>query len=142
VIELDIETRGIITKMIDDVVKNLEKTGAFRITSWFNKDVLLEDIALDWIAKDSKELSTELVTGYYIGYLACAAQTVVSQRRMNENLIKITSENFQDFKKMTNKQKLKFLKADTTEAEVKEIREKIKPKIPRIRTAVYKTLGV
>ena len=136
------ETRGMITKMIDDFVKNLEDTGAFRITEWFNEDVLLEDIALDWMVKDSKELLAELTTGYMIGYLACASHNVVSQRRMNENLFKMTTEELQDFKKMTNKQKLKFLKADTTKAEVKEIREKIKPKIPRIRTAVYNTLSV
>lgn len=140
-IELDMETRGIITKMIDDVVKNLEKTGAFRITDWFNEDLLLEDIALDWIVKDSKELSMELVTGYYIGYLACAMQNVVSERRVKENLFKMTIEELQDFKKMTNKQRLKFLKADTTKAEVNEIREMIKPKIPKIRVAVYKTLS-
>lgn len=139
---MDMETRGIITKMVDDFVKNLEKTGAFRITDWFNEDVFLEDIALDWIAKDSKELSTELTTGYIIGYLACAAHNVVSERRVNENLTKMSSDEFQDFKKMTNKEKLKFLKADTTKEEVKEIREMIKPKIPKIRTAVYKTLGI
>ena len=129
-------------KMIDNFVKNLEKTGAFRITDWFNEDVFLDDIALDWMAKDSKELSTELTTGYMIGYLACAAHNVVSQIRMNENLFKMTTEELQDLKKMTNKQMLKVLKADTTKEEVKEIREMIKPKIPKIRTAVYKTLGV
>ena len=139
---MDMETRGIITKMIDNFVKNLEKTGAFRITDWFNEDVFLDDIALDWMAKDSKELSTELTTGYMIGYLACAAHNVVSQIRMNENLFKMTTEELQDLKKMTNKQMLKVLKADTTKEEVKEIREMIKPKIPKIRTAVYKTLGV
>ena len=128
--------------MIDNFVKNLEKTGAFRITDWFNEDVFLDDIALDWMAKDSKELSTELTTGYMIGYLACAAHNVVSQIRMNENLFKMTTEELQDLKKMTNKQMMKVLKADTTKAEINEIREMIKPKTPKIRTAVYKTLGI
>jgi hypothetical protein len=142
VIELDMETRGIITKMIDDIVKNLEKTGAFKITDWFNEGVFMEDIASDWIAKDSKEMSTDLGTGYIVGYLACAAHHVIIDKKVNENLPKLTSEELQDFKKMTNREKLKFLKAKVTKAEVKEIRELIKPKIPRIRTAVYKTLSV
>ena len=141
-IELDMETREIITKMINDVVKNLEKTGAFRITNWFNRDVLLEDIALDWIAKDSKEMLTELATGYLVGYIAGSAHFTVSQRKMNLNYSKLTSEEFQNYKKMTPKEQQRFLKADTTKKEVEEIREMIKPIIPKIRTAVYKTLGV
>ena len=139
---MDTETRGIVTKMLDDIIKTLEKTGAFRITDWFNKDVLVEDIALDWIAKDSIEMSTELSTGYVIGYMAAAAQGIVSQRRMDENYFKLRGDNFQEYLKMTPKKRLKFLKADVTKKEVEEIREMIKPKIPKIRTAVYKTLGV
>ena len=80
------ETRGVITETIDNFVTNLEKTGAFRITGWFNEDVLMEDSTLDWIAKDSKELLAELTTGYMIGYLACATHSIVSDIRINKSL--------------------------------------------------------
>jgi hypothetical protein len=139
---MDNETRGIIQRLLDDTIKNLQKgNGSISITSWFNDDVLIDDKALDWLDADSKKLTSELATGYIIGYMVSSAHSLIEYKRMKENCLKLTNDELQQYLKMTDKEKIRFLKVDVTKDEVKEIRDMIKPKIEAIRTEVYRALG-
>ncbi len=131
-----------IVKLIDDYINSLSgKKGTVAITSWYNEDSFMDDTALDWVDKDSKDLTAELTIGYIIGYITSSLYHVVIVTRRNEIFSKIVRENLQDYLKLTPKEQEHLLKADVTQDEIKEIRDLIKPKISIIRTAVIKALS-
>ena len=140
---MDNETRGMIAKMLDDNVKKLSrKDSSPAITGWFSQDVLMEDIALDWVSKDSKELSADLASGYVIGYLASQAHQIIIQRKWREAVSKIYSNRVKETSGADSEKKQKTIYIRVTNDDVKEIREMLKPKIPLIRKEVYRALSL
>lgn len=142
---MDNETRGIIAKILDDYVNSLNrKDSSDSITGWFAEDVLMEDIALDWITKDSKELSAELAVGYVIGYLVRIAHQIILDKKFKDKMSKVFNVQGQKTtQEDSESKKIKITKIylGVNKAEINEVREMIKPKIPKIRTEVYKALS-
>lgn len=142
---MDNETRGIILKTLDDLVKDLHrKDSSAAITGWFTKDILMEDIALDWIAKDSTESSSELAVGYVIGYLASTAHHILLDRKWKAEVAKFMETKKSEQQELPRgivKEEKKIILSVTKE-EVTEIRDMIKPEIPQIRTEIYRAMGV
>lgn len=143
---MDNETRGIIVKMLDDAVNNLsKKDNSIAITSWFNDEILVEDIALDWVSKDTKETTSDLAVGYIIGYLANAAHHIITDRKWREAVSKLYSNQGTKTLETNSAEKAKKLKTifiKVTNDEVREIRGMLQSKIPLIRKEVYRALSV
>jgi hypothetical protein len=139
---MDAEARRQIDEMLDSFIKRLNhKESAIAITNWFMDDVLMEDIALDWIKKDSKEQTSELATGYVIGFLVCLSHRALQQIKVRQELSKTSSEQVKEGTDATVEKKEKITFVRITKKDDKDIKEIIKPKIPKIRTEVYRALG-
>lgn len=128
-----------LTKKIDEYINSLTgQKGTLAITSWFNEELPIDTLALDWVDKDSKELTAELTIGYIIGYITCSLYQLVIVIKRNEKLSKITKANTAN---LPPEEQQNLLKTNLTTDEIKEIRDLIKPKISTIRIAVYKALN-
>lgn len=140
---MDAEERRLIDEMIGVFIKNLSlKKSAVTITSWFEKDVLLGDTALDWIMKDPKEQTSELTTGYVIGFLVCQAQETLQQIRVRKEISKWSTNEVKIVFESKSEQKPETTYIRINSKDIKDIKEIIKPKIPTIRTEVYRALSV
>lgn len=140
---MNIELKDKLTKKMDEYINSLTgRKGTLAITSWFNEDLPIDTLALDWVDKDSKELTAELTIGYIIGYITCSLYQLVIVTRRNEKISKIVKESVQDFSNLLPQEQQEILKTDLTSDEIKEIRDLIRSKISTIRKAVYRALSV
>jgi hypothetical protein len=75
---MDAEVKATITQMIDVNINSLKrKDSTNSIVNWFKNDVLIEDVALDWIKLDYKDATSDLGVGYIIGFLSANAQRIL-----------------------------------------------------------------
>jgi hypothetical protein len=142
---MDAEVKATITQMIDSNIKSLKnKDSTNSIVNWFKNDVLIEDVALDWIKLDSKDATSDLGVGYIIGFLSANAQNILLNAKWKKIVEKLPIEKLNAFHEMTVNDKMKFMKSsklELTKNEIAEIRELIKLKMSEIRTEVYRALG-
>jgi hypothetical protein len=139
---MDDETRIRIEKMMDTAIRNLNrKDSSVAITRWFENDVLMEDVTLDWVITDAKETSSELTIGYIIGFLASSAYDIILDKKWRQEISKIGRSQDAKIAEADADKKQKTVVLQITKREREDVKKLIKPRIHIIRTEVCKAVN-
>jgi hypothetical protein len=133
--KMDNETRGFIEKELDKIINSLSREDSTKdIVEWIMSD-LVDSLLADY-GQEIKS-SEDLAVGYVLGYLARVCHQILLDKKWKNKMKEITSS--EKFKESRDKTFTIYLKI--TNKDANEVREIIKPKIPRIREEVIKALN-
>jgi hypothetical protein len=133
---MDNETRGLIEKELDQIIGRLNSEDSTKnIVEWIMND-LMDEFSADY-GQEIKS-SEDLAIGYILGYLARVCHQIILDRKSKDKVKDIASSDA--FKQ--SKDKTFIINLKITKKDAREVREIIKPKIPKIREEVIRALNV